>query len=160
MDDHRGRSAAWQDGLPVWAGEWFLGLYQPSPETMEFWVGVERRELLLRYCEGCDLWLHPRRIICPGCTSMELEWRRSSGTGTIYSYSRIHRAPTPTLQVIAPYVVGIVRLDERVHLFSRFFEGHGRVEIGARVKVEFRLLEQRQVLPIFITAVENGGAEK
>ena len=30
----------WSQGVPLMAGPYFLGLYQPSPETKDFWDGV------------------------------------------------------------------------------------------------------------------------
>jgi uncharacterized OB-fold protein len=56
-----------------------------------------------------------------------------SGKGTIYTYSTIHRAPIarPT-----PYTVGIIRLDEGVHLFAGI-EPPETAAIGRRVTPVF-----------------------
>ena len=45
----------WAQGMPMRAGPVSLGLYQPSPETMDYWHGLERRELMLRLAALPDI---------------------------------------------------------------------------------------------------------
>ena len=50
-----------------------------------------------------------------------------------------------------PYVVGIVRLMEDVYLFSRIIATEGRkVAIDSPVSVDFRVLEEGYLLPVFV----------
>src|ERR1700688_2386789 len=86
----------WTKGIRMHAGPISLGIYQPSPETAEYWRGIERRELWLRYCPHCDRAFHPKRIVCSDCGADDLEWRRSAGQGQVYSFSEIHRPPNAT----------------------------------------------------------------
>jgi hypothetical protein len=104
----------WSRGLELKAGDWFIGLYQPSPETNGFWEGVTQRELRLN------------------------------------SFSEVHRAPSAAFAGSTPYVVGLVRLEEGVHLFTRF-EG-GPVAIDTKVTVDFRVLELGKLMPVFRVA--------
>jgi uncharacterized protein len=141
----------WSTGLPFTAGPYFVGLYQPSPETVGFWEGVAGDELRLKHCTNCGHLWHPKRIVCTDCGSHDLDWVRSEGTGEIYSFSEVHRAPTPAFAASVPYALGLVRLDEGVHLFGRFFTDPGaRLEIGARVRLDFRVLELGQKMPVFL----------
>jgi uncharacterized OB-fold protein len=140
----------WSRGLQLTAGDWFIGLYQPSPETVGFWDGVAQRELRLKHCAACDLHFHPKRIVCTACGSDALGWKRSSGRGQVYSFSEVHRAPSPAFAASVPYTVGLVQLDEGVHLFTRF-EG-GKVAIGTPVRVDFRVLELGNLMPVFTVA--------
>ncbi len=144
--------ADWANGLHLTAGPYFLGLYQPSPETKDFWAGVELRELLLKFCAESGNWLHPKRIVCPDCGSDKLEMRRASGRGKVYSFSEVHRAASPAFAKSAPYVIGVVRLEEGVHLFTRIIPGSAPVKIDAPVQVDFRVLELGQLLPVFVVA--------
>jgi len=75
---------------------------------------------------------------------------KAAGTGEIYSFSEVHRAPTPAFASSVPYAVGVVRLTEGVHLFTRFFAQPGQLEIGAPVSCEFRVLELGQKMPVFV----------
>ena len=141
------RVADWSGGLPLKAGEWFIGLYQPSPETTGYWEGVAAHELRLKHCPACARDFHPKRIVCTDCGSPNLVWKRASGRGTVYSFSEVHRAPSPAFAASVPYIVGLVRLEEGVHLFTRF-EG-GPVAIGTPVHVDFRVLELGMLMPVF-----------
>jgi uncharacterized protein len=143
---------SWAEGRKVFAGDMFLGLYQPSPETVGFWEGIERRELLFRWCAECERHYHPRRIVCPQCASTKLAWKPASGTGKVYSYSEVHRAPTPDFQKGAPYSVGLVETAEGVHFFCRIVAEDGcKVAVDAPAALDFRML------PVFVI---RGGARK
>ena len=139
------------------AGDMFLGLYQPSPETTGFWQGVERSELRLKWCGACDRHYHPRRIICPRCSSTDLDWKIASGKGKVYSFSEVHRAPTKAFAKGAPYTVGLIETAEGVHYFCRIFAQAGaRIAVDAPAKLEFRVLENGHRLPVFVVANEAG----
>lgn len=142
-----GQVTDWSRGLPLKAGEWFIGLYQPSPETVGYWDGVQQRELRLRHCAACDRHFHPKRIVCTECGSDKLAWKRVSGRGEVYSFSEVHRAPSPAFAGATPYVVGLVTLEEGVHLFTRFVGGP--VAIGTKVTVDFQVLELGNLMPVF-----------
>lgn len=146
----------WSGGQKVFAGDMFLGLYQPSPETAGFWEGVKRRELLFKWCGDCARAWHPRRIVCPQCSSLELGWKAASGKGKVYSYSEVHRAPTPEFAKGAPYTVGLVETVEGVHFFCRIVgEGGASIAVDAPAALDFRVLENGHLLPVFVV---GGGA--
>ena len=145
-------SLDWAEGLPLTAGPYFVGLYQPSPETAFYWEGVRAGELRLRWCPACAKSLHPKRIVCTDCGASDLEWRRAGGGGEVYSFSEVHRVAAPEFAASTPYTVGVVKLEEGVCLFTRFIAGSGAVRIGAAARVDFRTLEQGQMLPVFIVA--------
>lgn len=143
----------WAEGLPVRVGEMFIGLYQPSPETAGYWEGVKRHELLIKHCPHCNKLHHPRRILCSGCGETGLGWKQAGGKGKVYSFSEVHRT-TGEFSPSTPYVVGVVELEEGVHMFTRFVPRHGDadnsgIRIGAAVSVEFQVLEQGMLLPVF-----------
>jgi uncharacterized OB-fold protein len=144
----------WSRGVPLMAGEWFIGFYQPSPETAGFWEAVQRRELALKWCAHCAKAFHPKRIVCTNCGAEDLAWRPASGRGRVYSFSEVHRAPSTVFAASVPYTVGLVALDEGVHLFTRFVAEPGPIAIDAPARVDFRVLELGQLLPIFLV----GGA--
>ena len=145
----------WANGLPLRAGENFLGLYQPSPETAEYWKGVQRHEFLIKSCRSCAKLHHPRRILCSACGESGMDWKNASGRGKVYSFSEIHRT-TGIFSPATPYVVGIVALEEGVHIFTRFLPKEGAadkdnssIKIGSPVSVEFKVLEQDMLMPVF-----------
>ena len=56
----------------------------------------------------------------------------------------------PAFASSTPYIVGMVRLNEGVCLFTRFFGDGAPIAIGTKVRVDFRVLEQKQSLPVFV----------
>lgn len=140
----------WSKGIPLTAGSYFMGLYQPSPETVGFWEGVAADKLRIKHCADCSRLWHPKRIVCTACGSDNLGWRETAGTGEVYSFSEVHRAPTPAFTASVPYALGLVTLTEGVHLFTRFFAEPGSLAIGAPARVNFRVLELGQKMPVFM----------
>lgn len=139
----------WANGLPLMVGPYEVGLTETSPETTGFWEGVGRGQLMVKRCAGCGTWLHPRRILCPNCRSDALEWRRSAGTGTVYSFSTVYHPPSSAFA--APYTNGLIELDEGPFLFGRILaDAEEDIAVGSRVSVEFGpVVEGGDVLPLY-----------
>lgn len=147
------RMIDWADGFPLTAGPRTLGVSEAAPETREYWLGIEHDEVRLKWCAACASHLHPRRIVCPHCGSDDLGWRRANGRGMVYTFSEIMRAPAKDMAASVPYAVGIVLLDEGVHLFTRFFTGDGAsLRIDAPAMLEFRVLERGEKLPVWVVS--------
>lgn len=140
----------WEHGTPMMVGGWQVGHADPSPETLEYWRGVERGELLIKRCRECGKYHHPRRILCYDCGSDDMRWTRSDGPSEVYTFSVVHRAPTEELQAEAPYTVGILRLPEGVHFFARLLPGDGTgVEVGASAELDFEEVGAFGKMPVF-----------
>jgi uncharacterized OB-fold protein len=80
--------------------------------TRPFWDGAKNSELLVQTCRRCGSGQYPPRPVCLQCWSDELEWKRASGGGTIYSHTTAYRTSTKGFREDTPYVVAIVELDE------------------------------------------------
>ena len=93
---------------------------QPSPETRPFWEGCKRHELWLPYCPRCEQSFFYPRPFCPRCFSWEVEWRRASGRGTLYTYAIQYRAQAPGFE--PPYVTAIVQLEEGPRLMTNLVD--------------------------------------
>ena len=146
-----GNRVNWADGFDLTAGPRTLGVSEASPETREYWEALDRGRLLIKRCVPCAIHHHPRRIVCSGCGTTALEWIEACGRGRVYSYSRITRAPRPEMEASIPYSVGIVRLDEGVHMFTRFFaDPESALCVEAPAALDFRLLELGETLPVWI----------
>lgn len=151
----------WSQGIPVNIGRWQVGLTEPSPETAGYWEGIAAGELRMKICEGCGKFHHPRRILCWRCGSTQMNWVRVSGSGSVYTFSTIHRASEPDFQDDVPYTVGIAMLDEGVPIFTRFVydeDDVGLLAVGTRVEVDFRRLGG-VLLPVMrLLAPDGAGA--
>lgn len=126
----------WSEGIPVQVGEYMMGLYEPSPETKEYWDGLRRNELHIKQCSACKTYCHPRRMVCPTCMSNALGWVVAEGKGKIYSYSVVYRPLSPKLK--GPYAVGMIELKEGLVIFGRIKPADEKVlKIGANVNLSF-----------------------
>ena len=116
----------------------YYSRYHPNRDIKTFWSAAERRELLVKECELCGICIHPSRLCCPKCLSTKLAWRRSSGVGSVYSFSVIHYPYIAELKDKVPYVLLLVMLDEGV-LFYSVLSGAdpSKVKIGMRVRAVY-----------------------
>lgn len=128
----------WGQGVPLMAGPNQIGLYDPSPETVEFWNGIRAEKLMIKRCATCAKYHHPRRLFCTACDADTFKWVEAQGTGRVYTFSTVHRAPRPEFDADVPYTVGLLELAEGIYFFSRIVPRPGaNVRIGAPVRMRF-----------------------
>jgi uncharacterized protein len=120
----------------------------PQAGTVRFWEGCAEHRLLFLQCSNCQQPLHAPAIVCTQCFGSDLEWKESSGEGSVYSWTRIWRPQTPAFTV--PYVAIIVELDEGWSLLSNLVGCNSdAAAVGIRVQVEFHSVASGVVLPYF-----------
>ncbi|WP_164478356.1 Zn-ribbon domain-containing OB-fold protein [Mycolicibacterium stellerae] len=107
-------------------------------DSAPWWDALERGQLLIQCCTGCQRLRWPARAICNDCGSFEWRWIPATGRGTIASWTVTHRsAPADA----TPTVVVMVRLDDQDDIFMPGFvdgpdDGSG-LSIGLPVNVGF-----------------------
>jgi len=113
-------------------------LAETHPFTIEsFYKFVSEEKLMAAKCSKCGTMLLPPRPMCTKCFSTDFEWVKLSGKGKLLSYTVIHISP-PQFESMAPYVVGIVNLEEGLHLpgMIRGVEPE-KIRVGMTLKVDF-----------------------
>ena len=94
----------------------FENLVVPGPTitsvSKPFWDAVARNEFILQKCADCEQWIFYPRTICPHCWSNQLEWKQASGKARLKTWSVVQRPGHPAWQEVAPYVLGVVELEE------------------------------------------------
>jgi uncharacterized OB-fold protein len=93
-------------------------LPEPSDEDREFWDGVTKHELRAQRCSGCGALRWPPRPMCPDCNSVEHEWVKLSGRGTLYSYTVVMHPTHPSWEGRTPYLSILVELEEGMRMVS------------------------------------------
>lgn len=122
---------------------------QPTPLSEPFWEAAGRGELVVPHCPACGLCFFVPEPACPGCMSREWRYAPSSGLGTVYSVTVVHRAPGPGFD--APFALAVIDLDDGGTLLSHVDAGDpDGVVIGMRVRVDFRPLTDRITLSYFV----------
>jgi uncharacterized OB-fold protein len=74
--------------------------------------------------------------ICRWCTSTSLEWQRSAGLGTVYSWTMAWRPQSPAFRT--PYAPAIIDMDEGYQILSNVIDCEdGDVHAGLPVEAVF-----------------------
>lgn len=95
-----------------------------SAFTQTFWNCLAQGGWMTTCCQNCQKQTFPPKPVCPHCWSPRVDWSELSAHGTLYSWTRIHAAPT-AFAGEAPYAVGIVDLDSNIRLACRLVERPG-----------------------------------
>jgi len=109
-----------------------------TPLHAPFWEYVRAHELRLQRCDDCGRYRFIPLELCPACHSVASTWSPVSGRGTVYTFTVVHRAPTPAYQADAPYVIAQVELEEGPRISSTLAGvDPDAVRIGMPVEVVF-----------------------
>jgi uncharacterized OB-fold protein len=121
-----------------------------NPLTAPYWAAAREHRFVLPRCSACERFHFYPRSVCPHCRSSEIAWEPASGAGEVYSYTVVHRAPSPSFAQKAPYIVAVVALSEGPHMMTRL-DGVApeAVRIGMRVRVDFDDATDTVSLPVF-----------
>jgi uncharacterized OB-fold protein len=108
-----------------------------APVHQPFWAAISEHRLELQRCDSCGRFRFIPSEICP-CGSAASTWTEVSGRGEVYTFTVVHRAPTPAYQQDAPYVIAHVTLDEGPRMISTLVDcAPEDVRIGMPVEVTF-----------------------
>jgi uncharacterized OB-fold protein len=125
-----------------------IPLPEPSPESVPFWDGCQRDELLFQRCAACTNANFTPVTVCRACLSRDLHWQRSTGRGAIYSWTVVWRPQTPSF--VVPYAPIIVEVDEGYQMLSNLVgTTPDAIARGQRVEVRFEATASGFVLPYF-----------
>ena len=100
--------------------------------TADFWAAAARRELVRPVCRDCGRSFFTPQVACPACLSEDWVYRPSSGRGTVYSSTVVHKAPSPGFTV--PFGLGVVDLEEGWSMLATLV-GDRLPPIGSAVEV-------------------------
>lgn len=93
-----------------------------NADSREFWDYTLQDCLMLRTCNSCGLLMYYPRVLCTSCMSTDLGWTKSSGKGTVYAFSIVHRAPNEAFKSDVPYIIAIIELDEGPRMLSNIID--------------------------------------
>ena len=109
-----------------------------TPLDVPFWDAVRRHQLVLQRCDECEQLRFVPSERCRNCGSPAATWVPVSGAATVYTFTVVHRAPTPAYQADAPYAIAYVELAEGPRMPTRLVDvAPEEVAIGMPVEVVF-----------------------
>jgi uncharacterized OB-fold protein len=103
-----------------------------------FWESINNHQAKIQECSDCGIMRFIPLEICPKCHSADYQWAAISGRGSVYTYTIIHRAPTPAYQADAPYVIAHVTLEEGPRMIANMVGINPEdVQIGMPVHITY-----------------------
>lgn len=115
-------------------------LPKPTPATQAFWDGAKKGKLMLQWDPTAKKYQFWPRANSVRTGRRNLQWKPTSGKGALYSFTVTH-VPTPGFEARAPYVIGMIQLDEGVRIIANLINIEiDEVEIGMRMKVAWEKL--------------------
>jgi len=120
----------------------------PSPLSQPYWDACARGELTFLRCDTCGTVAPIPAMVCGECLGRSLTWARSSGRGTLYSWTVVWRPQHPTFHV--PYAPAIVAVEEGwFHIGAVIGCEPEALVAGLPVAVEFHPASDDIALPYF-----------
>lgn len=123
------------------------GQQQGSP-LQTYIEHLERGELAYQFSPAAGKPVFYPRVLCPFTGSGELEWRVSTGLGTVHATTVVHPAQG------APFNVALIDCDEGFRLMSRVEDiAPDAVRIGQRVRLRVHRPDGEEApYPVFVPA--------
>jgi len=108
-----------------------------TPLHEPFWAALREHRVDLQRCDTCNRYRFIPTEMC-SCGSTRYTWAPIAGTGEVYTYTVVHRAPTPAYQADAPYVIAHVTMDEGPRMISNLTDcDPAAVAVGMPVEIVF-----------------------
>jgi uncharacterized OB-fold protein len=129
-----------------------LSRLNPDMDTKEFWDWCNNGELRIQRCRGCGKFRHPPLPGCRHCGCRDYEYVKSSGKGTIYTYSLVYHPVIPVVNQSVPYNVISVELEDcgGVRIVSNLLDAEfEEIKIGLPVELVWERISAEGNLPRF-----------
>ncbi|MFQ5552670.1 MAG: OB-fold domain-containing protein [Thermoplasmata archaeon] len=130
------------------AAEVSQGAYVSLPTYLE--SAGARYRLVASRCTACNRVDFPPRLVCLDCGGHNLAQEVLSGKGEVYARTIIAPGSSPTefqeqQDLIGPYAVGLVQLQEGPRVISQLTDGDpAEVEIGMQVEAVLRRIYRQE----------------
>lgn len=116
----------------------------------DFYAYCRKHELRFQRCANCGRWRHVPRDMCAACGSFDWEWVRSSGKGSLFSWTTTMQPMMPQFADLVPYSPVVVELEEGVRMLSWLVDVEADdFALGLPVEVVFDDVTPDVTLPKF-----------
>ena len=131
------------------SGERSKALPQRTSENARLWDSCLQRAMELQRCSSCRAFRYYPAPICPECASLDFDWERITGRGTVYSFTWVYRA-APGFERDVPYAYALVQLEEGPVMATNIVNvGEDELAIGMPVTIHYRDVTPEFTLPLF-----------
>ncbi len=111
----------------------------PTAESLPWWDALREGRFTVQSCASCGTAQGYPRTRCVSCWSGDLSFVPATGRAELVTHSEVHRPGQASWGAVAPYYVGLVRLEEGAtlltHLITDGLPAHRRPRVGDRCEV-------------------------
>jgi uncharacterized OB-fold protein len=126
-------------------------IYKPvvQPWAKKFWENARLGKLTIQKCSNCGKYVFIPKLICPDCSSEDLEWTEISGKGKVYTFScKFDPIGASNPDII---MTAAIDLEEGARMVSSIVNCKPEdLHCGMPVKVVFEKLDDEFTLPKFM----------
>ena len=138
--------------------KWFgLVNFQPYTRVTEFAAHLKDGRIMGSRCKKCGATSFPPVADCAKCMSPDFEFYEVTGKAKVNSFTKIVAAPTGFDQV-APYVVGVVDLEEGGRALAWFGKSikEKDIEIGMDVQIVPQIFDEIEEIKVYYSLEKPG----
>ncbi len=138
--------------------QWFGKVnYSPFTKVSAFANHLKDGHLMGSRCEDCGTTAFPPRADCEQCMSGNFAFVEISGKARLHTWSKIVAAPTG-FEDLAPYIVGVVDLEEGGRALAWFGESiaENDIAIGMELQVVPRIFEESEEIKVYYSLDKPG----
>jgi uncharacterized OB-fold protein len=131
--------------------------YPPRDSAIvrRFLAHLAEGELATTRCVACGHTTFPPKHLCPRCWATKLEWVTLTAEGSLASFTELHAVPG-LFATEAPYVLGVVDLNDGVRCLGRVVGGFDELSCGQRLCLDFERSAAQSYLVFAVTDPSPG----
>jgi uncharacterized OB-fold protein len=138
--------------------KWFGKVnFSPYTKVTDFAQYLKDGRLMGSKCKTCGSTSFPPRADCDKCMSDEFEFFEMSGKARLHTYTKIVAAPTG-FEDVAPYIVGVVDLDEGGRALAWIGDTikEEEIKIGMELQVVPQIFEELEEIKVYYSLEKPG----
>jgi len=138
--------------------KWFGKVnFSPYTKVTDFAQYLKDGRLMGSKCKKCGATSFPPRADCEACMSGDFEFFEMSGKATLHTYTKIVAAPTG-FEEVAPYIVGVVDLEEGGRALAWFGETikEKEIKIGMKLQMVPQIFDELEEIKVYYSLEKPG----
>ena len=138
--------------------EWFGKVnFVPYTKVTDFAQYLKDGRLMGSKCKKCGARSFPPRADCEACMSGDFEFFEMTGKAKLHTFTKIVAAPTG-FEDAAPYIVGVVDLDEGGRALAWFGETikEEEINIGMELQMVPQIFEDLEEIKVYYSLEKPG----
>jgi len=138
--------------------KWFGKVnFAPYTKVSDFAQYLKDGRLMGSKCKKCGATSFPPRADCDACMSGDFEFFEMSGKAKLHTFTKIVAAPIG-FEELAPYIVGVVDLEEGGRALAWFGESikEAEIKIGMELQMVPQIFEEMVEIKVYYSLEKSG----